>query len=137
MNVDYEAMDWGTVATRRMSKQPTDKAGWSIWINPGPGLSQFNPVANTLLRTGPQAYFGWPQSNRLEELRNAWLAAPDLATEQKIAREIQRQAFTDLPMIPLGMYYQPTAYRNNVTRYSAGICDASGTSARLSPNVVP
>ena len=115
MNVDYEAMDWGTVATRRMSKQPTDKGGWSIWINPGPGLSQFNPVANTLLRTGPQAYFGWPQSDRLEELRNAWLAAPDLATEKQVAREIQRQAFIDLPMIPLGMYYQPTAYRDNVT----------------------
>lgn len=115
MKVDYQEMDWGTVATRRMSKKPADKGGWSIWINPGPGLSQFNPVDNTLLRTGPQAYFGWPQSNRLEELRNAWLAAPDQAGEQKVAREIQRQAFIDLPMIPLGMYYQPTAYRTNVT----------------------
>jgi peptide/nickel transport system substrate-binding protein len=115
LNVDYQEMDWGSIATRRMKKDPADAGGWNIWINPGPGLSQFNPVANTLLRTGPQAYFGWPKSDRLEELRNAWLAAPDLATQQTVARDIQRQAFIDLPMIPLGMYFQPTAYRSTVT----------------------
>ncbi len=115
MNVDYAEMDWSTVATRRMRKDPVDQGGWNIWINPGPGLSQFNPVANTLIRTGKQAYFGWPQSDRLETLRDAWLAAPDLAGEQQVAREIQRQAFIDLPMIPLGMYFQPTAYRTSLT----------------------
>ena len=115
INAEYLEMDWATVATRRMKRDPVDQGGWSIWINPGPGLSQFNPVAATLLRTGPQAYFGWPQSDKLEELREAWLEAPDLEGQQRIAREIQRQAFIDLPMIPLGMYYQPTAYRTNVS----------------------
>jgi peptide/nickel transport system substrate-binding protein len=32
-----------------------------------------------------------------------------------VAMEIQKQAFFDLPMIPLGLYYQPTTYRTNVT----------------------
>ena len=115
LNVDYEEMEWASVATRRMNKNPADKGGWNIWINPGPGLSQFNPVANTLLRTGPQAYFGWPKSDRLEELRNQWLDAPNLAAAQAVAREIQRQAFIDLPMVPIGMYYQPTAYRKDIS----------------------
>jgi peptide/nickel transport system substrate-binding protein len=115
INAEYMEMDWATIATRRMKKDPVEQGGWSIWINPGPGLSQFNPVAATLLRTGPQAYFGWPKGDRLEELRDAWLAAPDLTSQKRIAVEIQRQAFIDLPMIPLGMYYQPTAYRRNVT----------------------
>jgi peptide/nickel transport system substrate-binding protein len=115
LNVDYQEMEWAAVATRRMKKDPADQGGWNIWINPGPGLSQFNPVANTLLRTGPQAYFGWPVGERLEELRNAWLAAPDLQAARKIAREIQAQAFIDLPMVPIGMYYQPTVYRKSVS----------------------
>ena len=114
INVEYAEMDWASIATRRMKKDAVDKGGWSIWINPGPGLSQFNPIAATLLRTGPQAYFGWPQGDRLEELRDAWLQAPDVAAQKAIAVEIQKQAFIDLPMIPLGLYYQPTAYRSNL-----------------------
>ncbi len=99
------------VAQRRMKRDPEEAGGWNIWIMPGPGLTQFNPVVSGLLRTGPQSYFGWPVSPRLEELRDAWLAAPDDAAQKKICEDIQRQAFIDLPMIPLGQYYQPTAYR--------------------------
>ncbi len=81
----------------------------------GPGLSQFNPVANTLLRTGKQACFGWPKGDRLEELCNQWLDAPELAAAQATARAIQRQIFIDLPMMPIGMHYHPTAYRKGIS----------------------
>ena len=89
-----------------MKKGPEEAGGWNIWIMPGPGLTQFNPVVSGLLRTGAQAYFGWPTGPRLEELRNAWLEAPDLATRKKICEQIQLQAFVDLPMIPsLGLVF--------------------------------
>jgi peptide/nickel transport system substrate-binding protein len=120
MNVDYLAMDWGMVAQRRMKKDPEEAGGWNIWIMPGPGLTQFNPVVSGLLRTGSQAYFGWPTGPRLEELRNAWLEAPDLATRKAICEKIQLQAFIDLPMIPLGQYFQPTAYRTSLTGVLSG-----------------
>jgi peptide/nickel transport system substrate-binding protein len=120
MKVDYQAMDWGLVAQRRMKKDPVDKGGWSIWIMPGTGANMLNPVVDGLLRTGEQAYFGWPSGPRLEALRDAWLQAPDLATQQQICREIQRQAFVDLPMIPLGQYYQPTAYRASLSGVLGG-----------------
>jgi peptide/nickel transport system substrate-binding protein len=120
MNVDYLAMDWGMVAQRRMKKDPEEAGGWNIWIMPGPGLTQFNPVVSGLLRTGPQAYFGWPTGPRLEQLRSAWLEAPDLAAQKTLCEEIQRQAFIDLPMIPLGQYFQPTAYRTSLTGVLSG-----------------
>jgi peptide/nickel transport system substrate-binding protein len=120
MNVDYLSMDWGMVAQRRMKRDPEEAGGWNIWIMPGPGLTQFNPVVSGLLRTGPQAYFGWPTGPRLEELRDAWLAAPDAAAQKTICEEIQRQAFIDLPMIPLGQYFQPTAYRKTLTDVVGG-----------------
>ena len=56
----------------------------------------------------------------MEKLRNDWLDAPDLAAAQAVAKDIQRQAFIDLPMVPIGMYYQPTVYRKNVTGILAG-----------------
>jgi peptide/nickel transport system substrate-binding protein len=120
VNVDYLAMDWGMVAQRRMKKDPEEAGGWNIWIMPGPGLTQFNPVVSGLLRTGPQAYFGWPTGPRLEQLRSAWLEAPDLAAQKTLCEEIQRQAFIDLPMIPLGQYFQPTAYRTSLTGVLSG-----------------
>jgi peptide/nickel transport system substrate-binding protein len=120
MDVEYLAMDWGTVAQRRMKKVPLAQGGWNIWIMPGPGLTEFNPVVSGLLRTGPQAYFGWPKGPELEVLRTAWLGAPDLAAQKKICEDIQRQAFVDLPMIPLGQYFQPTAYRADIRGVVSG-----------------
>ena len=34
---------------------------------------------------------------KVQEQRDAWLRAPDLAMQQTIARDIQAQAFQDLP----------------------------------------
>jgi peptide/nickel transport system substrate-binding protein len=69
-----------------------------------------------LLRAnGEAAWPGWPTSAPLEALRAQWLDAPDLASQQAIARQIQARAFEDLPYIPLGQFFQPTAYRRAFT----------------------
>src|SRR5438045_9100801 len=31
LNVDFQANDWGTLITRRTSKEPVDKAGWTTF----------------------------------------------------------------------------------------------------------
>jgi peptide/nickel transport system substrate-binding protein len=66
------------------------------------------------------AWPGWCVSDRLEQLRDAWFAAPDLAGQQAACREMQVQAMRDVPSIPLGQYIQPTAYRTNVTGVAKG-----------------
>ena len=60
---------------------------------------------------------------RIEELRSAWFEAPDLAAQQAICRDIQREAMREVPYYPLGQYLQPTAYRSNLT----GILDGFAT----------
>ena len=70
---------------------------------------------NYLRSNGADARPGWPSSSRIEELRNAWLNATDVAARRRIARDIQVQAFQDVPYIPLGVYPQNTAYRNDLT----------------------
>ena len=80
-----------------------------------------NPVGHVFLRgNGQDATVGWPTSPKLEELRNAWLQAPDLAAQKAIAAQIQLQAFADIPYIPLGQYFAPTAYQANLTGMLSG-----------------
>ncbi|POR51906.1 ABC transporter substrate-binding protein [Bosea psychrotolerans] len=116
INLDYQALDWGTVLQRVASQQPIDKGGWNIWCNYSTGVSAVNPAAHTYLRgVGRTGTFGWPTSLELEQMRSDWFSAPDEGARLDISKRMQVQAFQDLPYIPLGVFYQPTAYRNNLT----------------------
>ncbi len=115
MTVDYQATDWGTLLSRRAKKDPVDQGGWSAFFTFGAGLDQATPAANLMLRAnGANAWFGWPDDPRIESLRDAWFAAPDLDAQRRIAADLQRQAFETVPYIPLGQYFQPTAYRTSL-----------------------
>ena len=116
MAVDLQAMDWGTVTQRRTSKAPADKGGWSAFFTAATGLEMFDPTGHNQIRgNGKDAWFGWPESPKLEDLRNAWFAAPNLAEQQRICQQMQLQAFQDVPYIPLGQFLQGTAYNKSLT----------------------
>ena len=51
----------------------------------------------------------------MEELRDAWFEAPDVAAQKKICEEMQVEFWQSPPYAPLGMYDQPTAFHNNLT----------------------
>jgi peptide/nickel transport system substrate-binding protein len=114
MNVEAQSMDWGTAIDRRENKQPVDKGGWSVLCTTANGLDMQTPTLHFLRTTGEKAWFGWANSPRIEELRAAWVDAPDLAAQQKIAADIQRQCWIDVPHIPLGVWYQPMAWQNTI-----------------------
>jgi peptide/nickel transport system substrate-binding protein len=119
MNVDVQSGDWGTVSTRRANRGPLDKGGWSIFVT---GLSNaIDPGGHLGLRAnGAKAWFGWPDSPRLEALRQDWIAAGDLAAQAAICADIQRQAFLDVPCIPLGEYRALTAHRADLSGFAPG-----------------
>jgi peptide/nickel transport system substrate-binding protein len=116
MNVDAQAMDWATLVQRRAKMEPVDQGGWSIFHTSWSGLDQINPAGHVFLRgNGKAASPGWPSDPKIEALRDAWFQAPDLAAQQGLTRELQLEAFQDVPYIPLGQYFQPTAYQANLT----------------------
>lgn len=119
-NVDYQALEWGTVVQRRASKEPIDKGGWNIFITNLTSLTNVFVPAHIGIRSGPNAWFGWPNAPRLEELREAWLNAPDQATQKAIARDLQAQMFTDVPYVPCGQFYQPAAFHKGLRDIQAG-----------------
>jgi peptide/nickel transport system substrate-binding protein len=119
--VDLQSLDWGTVVQRRASKQPPDKGGWNVFLTFFTGANPASPPGHLGLRgNGDKAWFGWPTSPQLEKLRADWFDAEDLADQQRICREIQLQAWQDVPFIPLGQYVQPTAYRGNLVDIRRG-----------------
>ena len=116
MNVDYQAMDTGTMVQRRASKKPPGAGGWNAHCTGFPGLDFSSPATHGLLRgNGDQAWFGWPSSPEIEALRDQWFDAPDLATQKRICAEIQARAFVDVPYYPLGVGYLSIAYRSDLT----------------------
>ncbi len=116
MNVDAQTMDWATLVQRRAKMEPVDQGGWSIFHTSWSGLDQINPAGHIFLRgNGKAASPGWPADPKIEALRDSWFQAPDLAAQQGLTRELQLEAFQDVPYIPLGQYFQPTAYQANLT----------------------
>lgn len=116
LNVDYQSIDWTTLVQRRLKNDPLDRGGWSAFTINDNGINQVNPAGHLWLRgAGKDSLSGWPSSPELERLRGEWFAAKDLAGQQEVARRMQLQAFQDVPYIPLGQSFAPTAYLSNIT----------------------
>ncbi|OJW21775.1 MAG: ABC transporter substrate-binding protein [Rhodospirillales bacterium 69-11] len=115
MNVDYQALDWGTAVMRRENKGPVDKGGWSGLYTTLSGLDLQVPTGHAFRTTGQTGWFGWADSPKIAALRNQWLDAGDIETQKRIAVDIQRQWWIDVPHIPIGQWFQPTAWRDDVT----------------------
>ena len=116
MDVDEQIMDTTTWARRLVSKKPPDQGGWNAFCTSMQGLDALSPATHPALRgNGDQAFPGWPTSPQIEALREEWLDAPDDAMRRRIAATIQKQAFIDVPYLPLGTFYPSTAYRSSLT----------------------
>jgi peptide/nickel transport system substrate-binding protein len=115
LNVDYQAMDLATFLQRVYKKEPVEQGGWSCYFSDNIGVEALSPAVYGYLRGDGINGWGWPKSPRLEELRDAWFDAADLATRQRIAAEMQVQALRDVVLIPLGQTFPQNAYRADLT----------------------
>ena len=116
LNVELAASDWGTLITRRSSKEPVEKNGWSIFHTWFVGPDMTTPALNSPLRgNGEAAWFGWPTDPKLEALREEWFNAATPEEQKKIAEKMQLQAFESVPYIPTAQFIIPTAYRDTLS----------------------
>jgi peptide/nickel transport system substrate-binding protein len=116
IKVKYGSMDWGTLVARRASREPSANGGWDIFCTTWAGLATASPGSSQPLRgIGKDSWFGWPTSPRIEALRDQWFDAPSLEAQQKLSQQIQVQAIEEVPFLPTGMFFTPTAYRSSIT----------------------
>jgi peptide/nickel transport system substrate-binding protein len=122
MKVDLVITDQGTFYRRRLSRKPPEDGGWNIFHTAAISAEGTSPASHQALRSNGKAGFpGWFEDPRMEALRAAWIAAPDLAARHALASAMEREGFDQVPYIPLGQFQQPTVFRSVVT----GIVPAS------------
>ena len=121
MNVDLQAMDWGTLVQRRAKREAPEQGGWNVFCTTWEGLDVSVPGSHQPIRgNGREGWVGWATSPRREALRDAWFAAPDQAAEQRIAAQLQALVWEEVPFIPLGLLRPPMAYRRSLTNLVTG-----------------
>jgi peptide/nickel transport system substrate-binding protein len=117
MNIELQEMDFGSVIRRRLNQGPPDKGGYNMFCTlVDRSLPNVHPYGNFAIRAdGTEPGNGWANSPRIEELRAAWLDTADLEQQKRICVDLQKQLWEDVPFIPMGEYWQASAYRKRVT----------------------
>ena len=65
--------------------------------------------------TAHQAWFGWPDVPKIEELRVQFSGTTDEAKRKQLAGEIQQLVIDEGVLLPMGQYFVPGAFRKNLT----------------------
>ncbi len=116
MNVEFVSTDFGTVLQRRANRGPVEAGGWSLFMLRATGTSIINPLLAAPLRgQGANGYPGWYASEKMEQMAEEWVFAKDEAERVKIANNMQQEAFTSIPSVPLGLFFSNNAYRASLT----------------------
>lgn len=123
--VDLQATDWQTVVTRRASQKAPKDGGWNMFFTNWVSADVSNPISN--LSIGGQGknggWFGWADDPKIEQLKDAFVRAPSLDEQKKIAADIQKEAYEQVIYIPLGQYQGPSAWRKSLS----GVLDGPAT----------
>ncbi len=119
--VDLQVMDWGTLIQRRAKDVAPAQGGWNVVSTSLNGSGVMDPAGHIGLRAdGRAAWVGWPTSPAIETLRARWLEQDDLVAQKAVCRDIQAQFWLDVPYVPLGETYQPSAFNRRLTGIAAG-----------------
>src|SRR5258708_15371394 len=120
MNVDYAAVDFGTVVARRAQKSPPGQGGWQMYVTSYYGVEAIDPTNRMIRSNGELALNGWSTNAAVEAEVAAWYAATSLDEEKAIASRLNKAAFDQVVFAPLGMHLRRFAHRKNVTGIAQG-----------------
>jgi peptide/nickel transport system substrate-binding protein len=115
VNAELASSDWGAVITRRAVKKPVAEGGWNIFITWGAAEGFDNPIGFVgHTANGEAGWFGWPKDDLQEKLRDDWALAGSLEERKAVARKLQENAWSYVPMALLGQWAPPVARRANL-----------------------
>jgi peptide/nickel transport system substrate-binding protein len=113
--VDLQSMDWQSVVQRRAQQSPVSEGGWNMFFTNWMVPEISDPLINVMVNgRGDDAWFGWPTDPEIEEMRAAFVAATDAATQLEIAIQIQEHVMDNVNYIMMGEYLIPQARRTTI-----------------------
>lgn len=114
VNVDLQAMDWGTLVARRSVQAPpdADRRGWNLFATWGSTSAMLSPATHYAIATpcDRSNFFGWPCDEKLEEMRLAYFGLATDTDRRAWAGKYQARFYETVPYVPLGQYLMPVAY---------------------------
>ena len=114
--VDMQSMDWQTLVSRRAKAAPPADGGWNAFLTFAVAADVLNPISTAVLNASCEdAWFGWPCDEQLEQLRLAFAKETDPVRQTELAQQIQVRALEVGTHAYLGQWYQPMAYRDNIS----------------------
>lgn len=120
MNVEFAAVDWGTVVARRSQKAPPGKGGWHMYITSIQGVDWVFPTSAFIQASGTTVADGWAKSPRVEAEIAAWFDAPTLDDEMAAAGRLNEAALKEVMCAPLGWYLRYYAWNKDLTGVTQG-----------------
>ncbi|MDO5528669.1 MAG: ABC transporter substrate-binding protein [Paracoccus sp. (in: a-proteobacteria)] len=114
--VDLQPMDWQTVVTRRASQNPPANGGWNMFITNWMVPEINSPLGNVMLNgRGDDGWFGWPEDQVMEDLKQEFIAQEDEDGRREVAERVQEHVIDNVLMIPMGQYTLPQGRRDTIT----------------------
>jgi peptide/nickel transport system substrate-binding protein len=121
MNVDFAAVDWGTVGARRAQKTPPGQGGWQMFHTWHAGADCVSPAPyNAIRANGDKAWFGWPDAPQVEAEISAWFEAKSLEEEKAAMGRLNKAALDAVVYAPTGFFLSYQAWRKNITGIAKG-----------------
>jgi peptide/nickel transport system substrate-binding protein len=119
-NVEYAALDWGTVVARRAQKKPPGQGGWNAYVTAVSGADCLDATNRWLRSDGSQAVSGWPKSDAVERNITAWYDAATLDEEAAAIRQLNKASLDYVVYAPLGWYLRQFGWRKNLSGVTQG-----------------
>lgn len=113
--VEVQAMDWSTLTSRRAKRDPVADGGWNMFHTWWIGADVSDPMAIAFSGNPEKGWFGWPEDAELEQLRHDYARATTAEARKEIATKVQERLWAVGSSGHLGQFFNPVAYRNNVT----------------------
>ena len=120
VNVDFAAVDWGTVVARRAQKKPPKDGGWHMFHTSIYGVDAVTPANSFLRADGSSAVNGWAKSPGVEAETAAWFDATTLDQEKAAAGRLNKAFLEDVVYAPLGWYLRYYAWRKSLAGVTQG-----------------
>jgi peptide/nickel transport system substrate-binding protein len=120
MNVDFAAVDWGTVVARRAQKKPPSQGGWHVYHTSIYGVDCVTPTTLFLHADGGAAVNGWANSIPVEAEIAAWFDATSPDEERAAMSRLNQAALEHVVSAPLGWYLRHYAWRRSLTGVTQG-----------------
>jgi peptide/nickel transport system substrate-binding protein len=120
VNVDFIAVDWGTVVARRAQKNPPAKGGWHMYHTNVYGVDWVFPTSPFIQANGTAAINGWAKNPAVEAEIAAWFASNALEDERSAARRLNEAALNEVVCAPLGWYLRHFAWTKDLSGVTQG-----------------